>query len=67
MIVRKIENISPNDVTVVLSDGNSINMRSGSVLEDIDVANISGLRGLVKVTEDLGEIKPNGGRIYLKD
>lgn len=67
MIVRKIENISPNDVTVVLSDGNSINMRSGSVLEDIDIANISGLRGLVKVTEDLGEIKPNGGRIYLKD
>lgn len=66
MIVRKIENISPNDVTVVLADGNSINMRSGSVLENVDVANISGLRGLVKVTEDLGEVQPNCGRIYLK-
>lgn len=67
MNARKIENISKNEVVINLKDGNSIVLHPNGVAENVEVTDISGVKKFLKVTEDLGEIKPTSGRVFLRD
>jgi len=66
MKVRKLENISDDDVVVTLEDGNSVRLRAGGVLEDVRVRDLTDLQEFVKVERDLTEVPVREGRQYLK-
>lgn len=66
MIVRRIENTSKFDVSVLMSGGNSVILRQGQVLENADVKNLDDINEFVKVQRDLSEVPVTEGRTYLK-
>ena len=66
MIARKLTNISDVDVVVDLEDGNSVNVPSGGVLEDVNVKNLNNINKFVKVEQDLSEVPVSEARTYLK-
>ena len=55
MQIRSLENISSGNVTVVLSNGNSIELPPNGVLNNVDVINLSGIQNLLKIVYKLND------------
>ena len=53
MLVSSLTNISSGSVTVVLSNGNSIDLPSGGQLVNVDVINLAGIQNLLRITYPL--------------
>ena len=66
MIVRKLENTSKFDVSVLMSGGNSVILHHGQVIENADIKNLDDIENFVKVQRDLSEVPVTEGRTYLK-
>ena len=66
MKVRKLTNISKNAISIVLTSGNSINLPPNGILENIEVADITGIAKWVKTELDLSEVNPlREGRVQI--
>ena len=63
----RIENTSPDNVTVKLTGGPEITLPPNSRLENVDVENINSLSGKVSVKEDLTEIKGSRGKTRIDE
>jgi len=66
--VRKLTNVSERDISVVLSDGNSVHMSPGCVLVEAEVKSLESIREFVRVEQDLSEVMPiHEGKQQLRD
>jgi len=65
-LVRKIKNISKAAIPIKISEATTVYIQPGTSLEDIEVYNLSEIRSMVSVEEDLTEVAPVTGRSYLK-
>jgi hypothetical protein len=60
MQCSKIKNTGSKNLTVVLDDNTNIHMPPGAEMENVNVTNLSEIRGNIDVTQDLSEIKRHG-------
>lgn len=60
--IAKITNTSNNNVKVKLKGGPEITIPAGSSLENVDVENVSDLKGKVSVKDDLTEVVSGKGK-----
>jgi hypothetical protein len=66
--VRKLENISDVSVPVQIDSFTTVYLGKGEILENQDVYNLSSIRSMVKVEQDLSEVPVvNEGRKQLYD
>jgi len=65
MRARRLENISQVRVSLKLKNGQSIDLPSGSVLENVNITNEDELKGKVAITRDLTEVTENSGKTRL--
>lgn len=56
--IRKLENISQNQIPVQIDQRTTIYLKSGESLKDLDVQNLDSIREFTKVEQDLSEIDP---------
>lgn len=56
--IRKLENISQNQIPVQIDQKTTIYLKSGESLKDLDVQNLDSIREFTKVEQDLSEIDP---------
>lgn len=61
MKLKEIINISREQVEVQLEDGTTIYLPERGRETDIDVTNISEIKGRVKMIHDLSEVNPSSG------
>jgi hypothetical protein len=55
MLVREVVNISSGNVTVVLSNGNTIQLPPNGTLTNVDIINLSGIQNLLKIVYALND------------
>ena len=66
--IRKLTNISENAISIVLLGGTIIHLPSKGVLENIEVADVTGIAKWTKLELDLSEVNPiHEGRVQLFD
>lgn len=59
MRIKKIENISQEDVQLDLGQGTNLTLKPGVTFKNIRVENLNSVKEKVKVISDLGEINEN--------
>lgn len=64
--VREIKNISGEVLTAKLPHGAELHLPPGVTVQHVSVVNLGELSGKVAVTRDLGEVRGQSGRNYLK-
>lgn len=62
MRIRKLENISNEDVELWHKNGAKTILPPGAELKDIDVVNLDEIKGKTKTTIDLTEVNEASGR-----
>lgn len=67
MRVKRIENISNEDVNINHKNGAKTVLPPGGVLHDIDITNLSEVQGRVKAKHDLTEVVEDQGKMRLDD
>ena len=67
MRLRKLENISNEDVELQHKNGAKTTLPPGVELKDIDIVNLSEVKGRTKTTIDLTEVNENQGKTKLLD
>ena len=66
--VRKITNISNNEVSIILAEGNIIHLPPNGILENVVIKDLSGIAKWIKIELDLSEVNPiSEGRVQLFD
>jgi hypothetical protein len=64
--IRKLTNISENNISIVLVGGTIIHLPTKGVLENIEVADVTGIAKWVKLELDLSEVNPvHEGRVQI--
>ena len=53
MLVRSALNISSGNVTVLLPNGNTIELPPNGILTNVDIINLSGIQNLLKIIYSL--------------
>ena len=56
--IKKLTNVSENAISVILKGGNSIYLPPKGILEDVELADITGIAKWVKVEYYLPEVNP---------
>ena len=67
MRLKKIENNSNEDVELKHKNGAKTTLPPGTELKDIDIVNISEVKGKTKTIVDLTEVKDDQGKQKLYD
>lgn len=67
MKIRQIENVSNKDLMIKLTDGNYVGLKPTENLKNVDVDDISEVRGFTKIIQELNEPKKATGLIQLRD
>ena len=66
VLAKRVQNVSNVPVKVDMGCA-TLTLNPGSSIQDIEVHNLSEIRGKVKISEDLTEVKRSSGKTILND
>jgi len=67
MKLKKLENTSNQDISIVHKNGAKTTLPPGATLSDVNVINLDEVKGQTKSVVDLSEVNEDKGKVRLND